>query len=182
MGQDSMENGFFGQVSTTGTGATVTRFGGTVFDMATSVAATSDGGFLLGGWASASSGIGGKTVSASQNGSALVALVNSQGQASWAKVIAGNTMADDVALGPDGKAYVVGQFANDEILYTYEPTTDTLTARKTVSGNATDNALRTHSVAVPPRGPSGLPARSKGPSTWAPGRCPPAQCPRSCSS
>ena len=40
--------------------------------MATSVAATSDGGFLLGGWASASSGIGGKTVSASQDGSALV--------------------------------------------------------------------------------------------------------------
>ncbi len=57
-------------------------------------------------------------------------------------------MADDVVLGPDGKAYVVGLFANDEILYTYNPTADTLTARKTVSGNATDNALRTHSVAV----------------------------------
>jgi hypothetical protein len=148
MGQDSMENGFFGRVSTSGTGATVFRFGGTVFDMATSVAATAEGGFLLGGWASASAGIGGKTVSASQDGSALVALVNSQGQANWAKVIPGKTMADDVALGPDGKAYVVGLFANDEILYTYDPTADTLTARKTVSGNATDNALRTHSVAV----------------------------------
>jgi hypothetical protein len=57
-------------------------------------------------------------------------------------------MADDVAVGPDGKAYVVGQFANDEILYTYDPAADTLTARKTVTGNATDNALRTESVAV----------------------------------
>ncbi len=121
---------------------------GTVFDMATSVTATADGGFLLGGWASASASIGGKTVSASQDGSALVALVNSQGQASWARVIPGKTTADDVVLGPDGKAYVVGLFANDEILYTYDPTADTLTARKAVSGNATDNALRTHSVAV----------------------------------
>ncbi len=82
MGQYSMENGFFGRVSTAGTDATLSRFGGTVFDMATSVAATADGGFLLGGWTSASAGIGGKTVSASQDGSALVALVNSQGQAS----------------------------------------------------------------------------------------------------
>jgi hypothetical protein len=148
MEQYSMENGFFGRVSTSGTGATASRFGGTVFDMATSVASTSDGGFLLGGWASASASIGGKTVSASQDGSALVALINSQGQASWAKVIPGKTMADNVALGPDGKAYVVGLFAGDEILYTYNPAADTLTARKTVSGNATDNALRTHSVAV----------------------------------
>ena len=148
MGQFSMENGFFGRVSTSGTGATASRFGGTVFDMATSVAPTTDGGFLLGGWASASASIAGKTVSASQDGSALVALINSQGQASWAKVIPGKTMADGVALGLDGKAYVVGLFTNDEILYTYDPAADTLTARKTVSGNANDNALRTHSVAV----------------------------------
>lgn len=59
-------------------------------------------------WASASASIGGKTVSASQDGSALIALINLQGQATWAKVIPGNTMADDVALGPDGKAYMVG--------------------------------------------------------------------------
>ena len=148
MGQFSMENGFFASVPANGTGPTAWRFGGTVFDMATSVAATSDGAFLLGGWAAGSSSIGGKTVSASQDGSALVALVTAQGQATWAKAIPGNSMVDDVAMGPDGRAYVVGQFANNEILYTYDPAADTLTSRKTVAGNATDNALRTHSIAV----------------------------------
>ena len=148
MDQFSMYNGFVARVPSTGTGPTAWRFGGTVFDLATSIAPTGDGGFVLGGWASASSDIGGKTVTANQNGSAFVARITSQGQATWAKAVPGEGIADAVAVGPDGKAYVVGQFANDEILYTYDPAADTLTARKTVAGNATDNGLRTHSVAV----------------------------------
>ena len=148
VGQSSMYNGFFARVPTNGTGPTAWRFGGTVFDLATSLAPTGNGGFVMGGWASANSNIGGKAVSASQNGSAFVAQITSQGQATWAKVIPGDGITDGVAAGPDGKAYVVGLFASDEILYIYDPTADSLTSRKTMAGNATDNGLRTHSVAV----------------------------------
>jgi len=147
-GQSSMYNGFFARVPASGTDPTAWRFGGTVFDMATSLTPTADGGFVIGGWVSASSNIGGQTVTASQEGSAFVAQITSQGQATWAKTVPGIGMTDDVAVGLDGKVHMVGQFANDEILYTYDPASDTLTSRRTVAGNATDNGLRTHSVAV----------------------------------
>lgn len=147
-GQWSMYNGFFARVTTAETTQAAWSFGGTVFDLATSLAPTSNGGFVVGGWASASSTIGGKSVTASQDGSAFVAQITSQGQATWAKAIPGKGIADDVAVGIDGKVHVVGQFANDEILYTYDPAADALTSRKTTLGDATANGLRTHNVAV----------------------------------
>lgn len=146
--QSSMYNGFVARVAADGSSPTAWRFGGTVFDLASSVVPTSDGGFVIGGWASASSSIGGKTMSAQQKGSAFLARITAGGQAVWAKAVPSESIADGVAIGPDGKAYLVGQFANDEILYTYDPAGDTLSARKTVTGNATDNGLRTQNVAV----------------------------------
>jgi len=161
-GQWSMYNGFFARVSADGTNPMPWSFGGTVFDLATSLAPTGDGGFVVGGWASASSNIGGKSMTADQAGSAFIAQVTAQGQATWAKVVPGKGMTDDVAVGIDGNVHVVGQFANDEILYSYDPTADTLTARKTVAGNATDNELRTHSVAVSTSGAIWLSGTFKG--------------------
>jgi streptogramin lyase len=101
-------------------------------------------------------------MTADQEGSAFIAQITSQGQATWAKVVPGKGMADDVAVGVDGKVHVVGQFANDEILYSYDPAADALTARKTVAGNATDNGLRTHSVAVSTSGTVWLSGTFKG--------------------
>jgi hypothetical protein len=155
-GQWSMYNGFYARIGSDGITPTAWSFGGTVFDLATSIAPTSNGGFVMGGWASATSNIGGKSVTASQDGSALVAQITAQGQAAWAKVIPGKSIADHVAVGPDGKVYVVGQFANDEILYTYDPSADALTSRKTTAGDATANGLRTHSVAVSTSGATWL--------------------------
>jgi len=161
-GQWSMYNGFFARASTDGTAPTPWSFGGTVFDLATSLAPTGNGGFVVGGWASASSNIGGKSMTANQDGSAFIAQITAQGQATWAKVVPGKGIADDVAVGIDGKVHVVGQFENDEILYSYDPAADTLTARKTVAGNATDNELRTHSVAVSTSGTIWLSGTFKG--------------------
>jgi hypothetical protein len=161
-GQWSMYNGFVGRVAADGGGASAWRFGGTVFDLASSLAVTADGGFILGGWASASSSIGGKTITANPKGSAFVARITADGQATWAKALPTESITDKVAIGPDGKAYLVGQFASDEILYIYDPASDSLTARKTVSGNATDNGIRTQEVAVSTSGAVWLSGSFKG--------------------
>jgi hypothetical protein len=161
-GQWSMYNGFYARVGTDGLAPTAWSFGGTVFDLATSLAPTGNGGFVIGGLASATSNIGGKSVTSSQDGSAFVAQITSQGQATWAKVIPGKGIADDVAVGTDGKVHVVGQFANDEILYTYDPAADALTSHKTTAGDATANELRTHNVAVSTSGAIWLTGTFKG--------------------
>ena len=88
------------------------------------------------------------TMTALEDGSAFVAQLDSTGQATWAKVLPSDSITDDVAVGPDGKVHFVGRFANDEVLYTYDPTSDTLTPRRTVAGNVTANEIRTSSVAV----------------------------------
>jgi hypothetical protein len=49
LGQSSMYNGFFGRVPGTGSDLTAWRFGGTVFDLATTRAPTADCGLALGG-------------------------------------------------------------------------------------------------------------------------------------
>jgi hypothetical protein len=147
-GQWSMYNGFFGRVPATGTGVTAWRFGGTVFDDASTVTPTANGGFVVGGWGSGSTNIGGKSFTAPEEGAAFIANITEAGQATWVKALPTASITDDVAVGPDGKVYLVGKFANNEILYTYDPASDTLNPRKTVAGNATDNEIRTTSVAV----------------------------------
>lgn len=147
-GQWSSYNGFFARVPANGTGVNAWRFGGTVFDLASAIAPTPNGGFVVGGWGSASTSIGGKSFTGTENGSAFIAQITSAGQATWVKALPTDSITDDVAVGPDGKVYFVGQFANDEILYTYDPATDSLTPRKTVAGTATGNEMRTSNVAV----------------------------------
>jgi len=117
---------------------------------------------VLGGWATSSPSIGGKTITGNSKGSAFIARITADGQATWAKAVPSESIADRVALGPDGKAYLVGQFASDEILYTYDPASDSLTARRTVSGNATDNGIRTQRVAVSTSGAVWLSGSFKG--------------------
>jgi hypothetical protein len=147
-GQYSMYNGFFARVAADNTAPASWRFGGATFDLATALAPTGNGGFVLAGWAWSNTSIGGKSMTASKDGSALIAQITSQGQATWARVVPGTNIADDIAVGPDGKVYVVGQFEADELLYAYDPASDVLTTRKTTAGNATNNALRTRSIAV----------------------------------
>jgi hypothetical protein len=161
-GQWSSYNGFFARVPAQGSGTTAWRFGGTVFDLGTALAPTSDGGFVVGGWVSGSTSVGGKPLTAPEKGSAMIAQITSTGQATWAKALPDHSITDDVALGPDGRVYFVGQFANDEILYSYDPASDSLTSRKTVAGNATDNELRTRSVAVSSSGSIWLSGSFKG--------------------
>ena len=147
-GTDSMYNGYVGRLSPSGTNPTGWKFGGTVFDMSTAIEPTSDGGFLVSGMASSTSHIGGKTVTASADGSAFIARFGSDGQATWAKALTDAGIAWDLATAPDGKVHFVGSFANNELVYTYDPATDQLTSRKTVAGDATTNELRTASIAV----------------------------------
>jgi hypothetical protein len=147
-GQWSSYNGYFARVPANGTGVSAWRFGGTVFDLASAIAPTANGGFVVGGWGSASTNIGGKAFTGTENGAAFIAQLTSAGQATWVKALPTDSITDDVAVGPDGKVYFVGQFANDEILYTYDPASDSLTSRKTVAGTATGNEMRISNVAV----------------------------------
>jgi hypothetical protein len=146
--QYSMYNGFIGRLTSTGTGATGWAFGGKVFDLSNAIKPTSDGGFVVAGMLSASASVGGKTVTAGQDGSAFVARFTSAGQATWVKALPGKGNARGVALAPDGKVHFVGSFENKEILYSYDPVADQLTSRTTVSGDADNNTLQTNHVAV----------------------------------
>lgn len=147
-GANSMYNGFIGRLSPSGSNPTGWQFGGTIFDLATAIKPTSDGGFLVGGWVSGSATVGGKTVTASADGSPMIARFGSDGQATWAKALLDKGITDDLAMSPDGKVQLVGLFANNELLYTYDPTANQMTSRKTVSGTTDGNSIRTNSVAV----------------------------------
>lgn len=147
-GQWSSYNGFFARIPANGTGVSAWRFGGAVFDLASAVAPAANGDFVVGGWASASTNIGGKAFTGTASGSAFIAQMTSAGQATWVKALPTDSITDDIAVGPDGKVYFVGQFASDEVLYTYDPASDSLTPRKTVAGTATGNEMRTSNVAV----------------------------------
>jgi hypothetical protein len=92
--------------------------------------------------------VGGKAVTASADGSAFIARFGSDGKATWVKALPDPSTTYGVAMASDGKAYLVGSFANNELLYTYDPATDKMTSRTTVAGNATANDLQTNSIAV----------------------------------
>ncbi len=147
-GTDSMYNGFVGRLSPSGTNPTGWRFGGTVFDMATAIKPTSDGGFLVSGMVSSRATIGGKTVAGSPGGSAFIARFGFDGQAAWAQVLPGDGNAWDLAMAPDGKVHCAGSFGKNGLLATYDPATDQLTSRTAVAGDGATNGLRTNAVAV----------------------------------
>jgi len=147
-GQWSMYNGFVGSLSANGTGASGWLFGGAVFDLGETIKPASGGGYYIGGMLSSTAKVGGKTTTASVDGSAFISLINATGNATWVKTVATKSIARDLAADASGKVYFVGSFADSELYYVYDPVADTLKSVSTVSGTADANTLITQSVAV----------------------------------
>ena len=106
------------------------------------------GGYYIGGMLSSKAMVGGKTTTASVDGSAFISLINATGNAAWVKTVATKSIARDLAADASGKVYFVGSFADSELYYVYDPVADTLKSVSTVSGTADANTLITQSVAV----------------------------------
>ena len=147
-GSVSTYNGFIARLSTTASSVVAWRFGGTIFDNASAVKSTPEGGFVVVGQTSGKAMIGGQEVLGTPEGSAFVAQFDANGQARWVKLLPGSSVASDVALSRDGRVHVVGSFEQGELFYSYDPAADLLTSHTVATALRPGDGLRTNAVVV----------------------------------
>ena len=94
----------------------VESIGGISSDEITSVAATSDGGYIVGGYFSESIQVGNETLTSNGNEDGLIIKYASNGEVEWAKSIGGNSYdhINSVAKTSDG-GYIVGGYFKSSI-------------------------------------------------------------------
>jgi hypothetical protein len=116
LGSSQMQNGFIARFTKDGDHVRSERFGGKIFDEGAVLTALSSGDLLLAGMLSGTATLGGKSVSASEMGSAFLARIGDDDQASWV-ALAGEGYVWTVAVDPDeGMFHVAGDLGADRWL------------------------------------------------------------------
>jgi hypothetical protein len=118
-GEFSIPNGFVARLTSDGDHVYSRRFGGTTIDGGTELAVLGDDLIVVGGL-TGEADVGGRTVTAAEDGSAFVASLNASGDANWVSLVPG-VIARGVAVHePSGNIYVVGQLGGDRIVANYD--------------------------------------------------------------
>jgi len=111
-----MQNGFIARFTKDGDHVRSERFGGKIFDEGAVLTPLSSGDVLVAGMLSGPATIGGKSVAASDKGSAFLARIGDDDQAAWVG-LAGDGYVWTVAADPDeGMFHVAGDLGSERWL------------------------------------------------------------------
>jgi hypothetical protein len=109
-GKSSVYDGFVAWLdAASGAPTRAQSFGGTGYDFANSIEVTAAGTIRLGGQLSASSTVGGMTVSTSQDGAPFIAELSATGTANWVRVIGGTGIVFQGDTNAAGRTFEVGR-------------------------------------------------------------------------